>query len=186
MGTADEHEGRLKVVEATATDIPSMREFILEAWKEAGPSAWGWTGATEASIQELASVDYLRRLVSSPKVKMLLARDGGQVVGFAANRRLDEITVELAGIIVSERFTGLGIGTALLKASLDAASAGGFEEMTVKTETFNERAIGFYVANGFKRIGVSSEELEGKRVDLAVLRRRVTDQGTGRDRLDVG
>ena len=52
---------------------------------------------------------------------------------------------------------------------------------TVKTESFNERAISFYEANGFKRVGLSSEELEGKRVDLAVLRRRIASNRTGRD-----
>lgn len=43
----DTSAGRLRVAEASTSDIPSLREFILEAWKEAGPSAWGWTGATE-------------------------------------------------------------------------------------------------------------------------------------------
>ena len=169
------------MVQATSSDIPSLHEFILEAWREAGPSAWGWTGATEASVQELASVGYLGQLISNPSLKMFLAMDGDRVVGFAANRRVDETTVELAGIIVLARFTGMGIGTALMDAVTKAASTDGFKEITVKTETFNERAIGFYGANGFKRIGRSSEELEGKRVDLAVLRRKIVSNRTGRD-----
>jgi ribosomal protein S18 acetylase RimI-like enzyme len=170
----------LKVAVATTSDIPSLHGFILEAWKEAGPSAWGWTGATEESIHELASFAYLRRLVSDSKVKILLARDGERIFGFAANRSVEDTTVELAGIVVLGSVTGLGIGTELLRASLEAASADGYREMTVKTETFNERAIGFYEANGFKRIGSSKEDVEGKTIDLVVLKRKVKDDGAWR------
>jgi len=173
------------VAEASNSDISSLHEFILEAWKEAGPSAWGWTGATEERVQELASVEYLKQLVSNPKLKVLLAKDRERIVGFAVNRRVDETTVELAGVIVLGRLTGMGIGTALMGAAMKAATAGGFKEITVKTESFNQRAIGFYEANGFKRIGLSSEELDGNRVDLTVLgrpvaktERDVTDSGT--------
>jgi ribosomal protein S18 acetylase RimI-like enzyme len=161
----------MTVREANASDIPSLKEFILAAWKESGPKAWGWTGATEESIHELASEGYLQRLLSNPKVKMLLAKDGGYITGFAANRTVDTTTVELAGIIISERFTGKGIGTALMKASMERASKAGFEEMTVKTESFNSRAIGFYEANGFHRVGLESEEVGGNNVELVVLKR---------------
>ena len=161
----------LTVREATASDVPSLEEFILAAWKESGPTAWGWTGATEESIRELASEGYLRRLLSNPNVKIILAKDGGHITGFAANRTVDATTVELAGIIVSERLTGMGIGTALMKASIERASKAGFEEMTVKTETFNSRAIGFYGAKGFHRVGLEGEVVGGKTVELVVLKR---------------
>lgn len=163
----------LRVRVASASDIPSLHDFLLEAWREAGPSAWGWTGATEASIQELASADFLHKLLSNPRMKILLATGDDRIVGFAANRKVDETTVELAGIIVSEHSTGKGVGTALMKACLETASTGGFDEVIVKTETFNARAIGFYEANGFERTGESVEEIEGKRIDLVVLRRRL-------------
>ena len=169
----DDRGGYLRVAEAALSDVSSLREFILEAWKEAGPSAWGWTGATETSVQELASMDHLRELVLNPGVKVLLAMDGERVIGFAVNRKVDEIMAELAGIIVSEGSTGKGVGTALIKAAMKAASEQGFRDVTVKTEVFNERAIGFYEANGFRRAGLTTEVVEGRGIDLVILKRRL-------------
>jgi len=168
------------VAAASSSDIQPLGGFILSAWDEAGPRAWGWTGATDASIHELASADYLRQLVSNPNLKILLARHGNRIVGFAASRRVDARRIELAGIIVSEGETGMGIGTALMNASLDSALAGGFEEMIVKTETFNTRAIGFYESKGFKRVGNETEEVEGKSVSLVLLKRKLRNKGPWR------
>ena len=162
---------------ASSSDIRSLGDFILGAWRKAGPRAWGWTGATDASIHELASAKYLQQLTTNPNVKILLARDRTRILGFAASRKVDDRRIELAGIIVSESETGTGIGTALMNASLESALAGGFEEMIVKTETFNTRAIGFYEAKGFRRTGTESEEVEGKSVSLAVLKRKLSNKG---------
>jgi len=170
----------VRVVEASLSDVPYIHRFILAAWKEAGPDAWGWTGATEESVEDLASPEYLSRLISNPKVRIFLAKDRREIVGFAANRKVTEARVELGGIIVSERLTGRGIGTALMKAAIEAASLAGFADIIVKTETFNERAIGFYEASGFRRSGTTREEVGGKNIDLVILRRdlgRVGQQG---------
>jgi len=168
----------IRVVDASISDIPSIHDFVLAAWKEAGPAAWGWTGATEESVQELASPEHLLRLISNPNVRIFLATEGQQIVGFAANRKETETIVELVGIIVSERLTGRGIGTALMNAAIRAASAAGFAGITVKTETFNQRAIGFYEANGFRRSGSSREVVGGKSIDLVTLRRSLGSDST--------
>jgi ribosomal protein S18 acetylase RimI-like enzyme len=168
--------GSVRVAEASISDVPSIHSFILAAWREAGPTAWGWTGATEASVQELASPERLSRLISNPNIKIFLAKDDQRIVGFAASRKQSETTVELSGMIVSERLTGKGIGTVLMTAALQAASVAGFADIIVKTETFNERAIGFYEANGFRKAAFSKEVVEGKSIDLVILRRGLHKQ----------
>ena len=168
----------VRITSASTSDVPSIRGFILSAWKEAGPNAWGWTGATEESVQELASREHLSRLITNPNVEVFLAREGQQIVGFAADRKESETTIELSGIIVSERVTGKGIGNALMHAAIRAASAAGFAGIIVKTESFNQRAIGFYEANGFRRSGSMREVVEGRNVDLIMLRRTLQIEST--------
>lgn len=158
-------------MKATKSDVPTLGEFLLEAWREAGPSAWGWTGATKEAMQELASEDHLSRMISNPGITIFLAKGGGGVQGFAANRKINKRAVELAGVIVEESFTGKGVGNALVKTAVRSAVGQGYESMVVKTESFNERAIGFYEAEGFVRTSTEEEEVGGKKVKLAVLRR---------------
>jgi ribosomal protein S18 acetylase RimI-like enzyme len=166
--------GSLRVVEAVRRDIPQVRTFILDAWMIAGPSAWGWTGASEENVQALASSEHLAELVSNPKVKLLLAREGGRIVGLAATRESDSDTIELAGIIVDERHTGRGVGTALATRALKVATDAGYKEILVKTETFNKRALSFYESFGFVQTGVTTEDVDGRSITLSVLKRKIS------------
>jgi ribosomal protein S18 acetylase RimI-like enzyme len=143
---------------------------MLDAWKRAGSQAYGWTGATEVTIQELSSEVYLQGLVSSPKLKFFVSEENGEITGFAANRVQDSFTMELAGIIVRHDLLGEGIGSLLISKCVDSARDAGFTSMIVKTETSNERAIGFYVKKGFVRIGNTDETVGNSKVELAVLR----------------
>ncbi len=81
--------------------------------------------------------------------------------------------MELAGIVVLEEMAGRGIGTPLVDAAAEVATAGGPEEMLVKTETTNERALGFYRSRGFSDLRTSAEEVEGITVEVAELVRRL-------------
>lgn len=163
----------LKVVEARHRDIAGIRTFILDAWMIAGPSAWGWTGASEENVKALASVGHLEALITNPGVKIYLAREDRKIVGFAVTRELDRDAVELAGIIVDEYHTGKGVGTALAQRAIASAFELRYMEIIVKTEAFNKRAIGFYERNGFARDGASTEEVDGKKIELVVLKRKL-------------
>ena len=142
----------------------------MDAWKRAGLGALGWTGATENTIQEIASEKYLKRLVSNPKVKFLVSEENGEITGFAVNRAQDSSTIELAGIIVREDLLGKGVGSLLLSRCVGLAREAGFVSMTVKTEMSNERAINFYMKKGFVRVGDIVETVETSKVELAVLK----------------
>lgn len=158
-----------RVVEASLSDVDSLHDFILDAWKEAGPTALGWTGATEESVNELASPGHILRLISNEKTRIFLAKEGSEVRGFAITREIDEQTSELAGIIVREGSIGKGIGTALLSAALGAIWKGRSAQVIVRTERFNERAIRFYNKNGFAKVREEEETVDGKKIDLVVL-----------------
>ena len=159
----------MRVFRAVEADIPDLRQFILDAWRTVGPSAWGWTGATEEAIERISSNEYLNSMVSDAGKDLLVAREHNKIVGFAIDRKIDEKTVELAGMIVEEASTGKGVGSALLANAKAAACERGYNTMVVKTEAFNRRAISFYKSRGFVETGKGEENVEGTKVRLVIL-----------------
>jgi ribosomal protein S18 acetylase RimI-like enzyme len=159
----------MKVREAGQEDVERLIEFLHKAWKEAGPGALGWTGATEETIRHIASYGFLSNLLEREDTRVFIAHDDGRVVGFASNRMAGDGLVELSGIVVLESLTGVGIGGRLLEHSIEAAKEDGCTEMVVKTESFNERAVNFYLRKGFRSEATVEEEVEGSKVELVEL-----------------
>jgi ribosomal protein S18 acetylase RimI-like enzyme len=159
----------VRAVKSNPDEISALGRFMQDAWKRAGPRALGWTGATENTIQEISSKEYLERLVSNPKLKFFLSEENGVITGIAANRVQDSSTIELAGIIVRDDLLGKGIGSLLISKCIDSARDDRFASMIVKTETSNKRAINFYTKKGFVRIGNVVETVENSKVQLVVL-----------------
>ena len=157
------------VVFPTVRDVKAIREFFLAAWRQAGPEALGWAGATESNIQEISSEGFISSLLSNPETKVFAFSQDGRILGIAVNRKMDESTVELAGIIVQQDAIGKGIGTALLKSAIISAKELGFLSMRVKTETNNENAISFYRENGFTEVSMEDQEVDGKAVKVVNL-----------------
>jgi putative acetyltransferase len=143
---------------------------VLDAWKRAGPQALGWAGATEDTIHEISSEEYLMELVFDSKLKFFVSEENGEITGFAVNRVQDGSTMELAGIIIRGDLLGKGVGSLLISKCIDSARGAGFASMVVKTEASNERAISFYMKRGFVRIGNVVETVENSKIDLAMLR----------------
>jgi ribosomal protein S18 acetylase RimI-like enzyme len=158
-----------EVREAKIGDVEAFGRFILKAWDEARPGALGWTGATDENVSQLASAEFLSPLIEREGIALFLAWDRGEVVGFASNRRVDDETVELSGIVVLESMTGRGVGSRLLESSLVAAGRDGHGRVIVETEAFNERAIGFYRSRGFEVGEKRVTEVEGEQVELVEL-----------------
>lgn len=163
----------MEIREATQGDIESLTSFFFRAWREAGPGALGWTGASEERIEHIGSHDFLSSLMDRDDVRIFLAWEGGFVVGFASSTRVDEDAVELSGIVVLGSRAGKGIGSELLESAIEAAKSDGFSTMFVKTESFNDRAIQFYRRKGFKQKDTMMEEIEGVNVELLVLERAI-------------
>ena len=126
------------VREAQQRDVERLIEFLREAWREAGPGAHGWTGATEETVQRLASHGFLSDLLGRDDTRGFIALHDERVVGFSSNRRVSDELVELSGIIVLESMTGVGVSNRLLNHSIEAARGSGCEAMMVKTELQRE------------------------------------------------
>jgi putative acetyltransferase len=157
------------VREATPADVDAFAAFFRTAWREAGPEAPGFAGATDEVIDELTTRTAVLDRLGGPDRRMYLAWSSAEVVGFAATRRIDEGTVELAGIIVLGRATGRGIGSRLVQAAIDAARGDGYGRMIVRTETTNDTAQAFYRRSGFSVVGDSVEDVDGTAIPVVEL-----------------
>lgn len=157
------------VSELQAADASHLKSFLLDAWRLAGPSALGWTGATDENIAEIASESFLKGLIGNTDLRVFIAKQGEDIVGFCAIRKVDYQSVELAGIIVRQDLLGKGIGSDMLRRAREEAVELGFNAMLVKTESTNERALSFYENKGFIKQGQIVEELNGAKVNLTFL-----------------
>ena len=159
----------IRVIEAAEQDISAISDFFWEMWREAGPDAPGFTGATEGVIAEISAAEAIRPRVGGPERRMHIAYEHDRVVGFAATKTIDEATIELAGIVVLATMTGRGIGTPLVAAAVESARSEGYVSITVSTETDNNNAIAFYQARGFSQTGTSMAHVEGVDVEVVHL-----------------
>jgi ribosomal protein S18 acetylase RimI-like enzyme len=156
----------IRVSEATNADVEFFAAFFREAWRQAGPDAPGFAGATDDVIAELTTPAAVRARIGGPERRMYLAWEGGRVVGFAATKRVDAATAELAGIIVLEAVAGRGVGSQLVAAAVGSARSEGYRVMIVRTEVTNERAKGFYERRGFAVTDTATELVEGSAVEV--------------------
>jgi ribosomal protein S18 acetylase RimI-like enzyme len=164
---------RIRVREATDADISSIATFLREAWQMTGPDAPGWAGADEEVIEHLARSDVLRERIGGPERRLFIAVDAHRVVGFAATRWTGSEAAELAGIVVLQEMVGRGIGTPLLAAALGRLRSDGATDVFVRTESDNERALGFYRSRGFGDERTQIEDVEGTDVEVVELRRPI-------------
>ena len=158
-----------KVRIARATDAASLAEFFQRAWKEAGPDALGFTGATDKAIREIVSEEFLTRRITSPKNRILIAERNGRVLGFASLRIIGRGKGELSGIVVLRSESGKGLGTKLVEKACKTAARLGIKRLIVKTEVFNERAIAFYKKSGFAETRKENEKVGRRKVPVQVL-----------------
>ena len=159
----------MEPVRANVADAERIGVFLHEAWREAGPGGLGFTGATEETINEVASKEFLRKRLTNPGVQMYIVQDAERVLALASTRRINARSVELSGMMVLESLTGQGLGTALVRKALNEIHKAGFHKVVVKTEAINRRAVQFYKKMGLKEVGRGRERVEETRVDIVIL-----------------
>jgi len=172
----DEMSHPVEVAEAVTDDAPALADFLLRAWRAAGPDGLGFAGATDEIIAEIATPASLAARIGRDGRRMFVARSRDRVVGFAATRSLDTEEVELSGIVVGPESTGRGVGTRLITLALTRARSDGYRRMIVRTEPSNGPAIGFYQGRGFRARGSAVERVGETDVPLVEL---VTDLAPG-------
>lgn len=95
-------------------------------------------------------------LGAQPWVRILLAEEAGDVIGYAALCPLARMQFGVRGmdmhhLYVAQAARGIGVGKALIKASEALALAEGCQYLMVGTHPDNIVAQGIYLAMGFDR-----------------------------------
>ncbi|MHA7135158.1 GNAT family N-acetyltransferase [Oerskovia turbata] len=136
----------------------------------AGPSEYPalvdvWRSAVRATHDFLAQADFERieaALASDylPAVELLVAERDGRVVGFAG---VVEDGLEM--LFVADEARGAGVGSALLA---EAVARHGVTRVDVNEQ--NEGALGFYVSRGFREVGRSPLDSDGRPYPILHLR----------------
>lgn len=154
------------VSEAGPADAAAIGAFMLAAWEAAGPDAPGYRGATDALMAQISTEAAVRARIAPPQRRIFVARCDGDVIAFAATRRVEDDLVELAGIIVAPDMAGRGVGSRLLAAAIAAARCDGHRRIIVRTEIDNRIALGFYEARSFTRTRRLDEPVEETEVPV--------------------
>jgi ribosomal protein S18 acetylase RimI-like enzyme len=171
VGVAD--YSKVVVRPARKSDAFALSAFFTRAWKEAGPGALGFTGATDESINAISSEEFLSHRLSSLSVRIVVAELDRTVLGFASIRVIGKREGELSGVVVLESASGRGLGTKLVRRASETAGNLGLERLTVKTEAANQRAIRFYKKSGFTESGRTSEKVGRVRASLMILEKKL-------------
>ncbi|MBN1963185.1 MAG: GNAT family N-acetyltransferase, partial [Anaerolineae bacterium] len=97
-----------------------------------------------------------QRLAESPMLLVFVAETYGpdpHVIGFVALSRIATLTGTLGwmdGMVVDPAFRRIGVGAALLEATLRRATRLGMEALYVNTQRASEIAVAFYRSSGFQ------------------------------------
>ena len=112
---------------------------------------------------------------------MLVAEDGGEIVGYVAVGRATRLesnrhVADIRGLAVAPDHQGRGLGRALVQAALDAARERGARKVTLRVLGPNTAARALYESCGFVVEGVRRDEffLDGRYVDDVLMARMLT------------
>lgn len=104
---------------------------------------------------DVTEADLARDLFGAPPwLQVLVAEEGRRLAGYAALQSLSQLQfgrrgMDLHHLFVQPAARGLGLGRALVSASIAHATALGCRYLTVSTHPDNHAAQAFYLALGF-------------------------------------
>jgi N-acetylglutamate synthase-like GNAT family acetyltransferase len=107
--------------------------------------------------------------------RMLVAEEGGRVVGYVGLRRHPK-SVELEPVIVGQDHRGRGAGRALVERAVEEARAAGVKRVYASPVGRNRDAIAFFHSVGLDTVGYVHVQL-----DLEPRKRRPAERIAGRE-----
>jgi [ribosomal protein S18]-alanine N-acetyltransferase len=125
----------VRLTEGGAEDLESVMKIMTAAFSDLYGEAW--TRSQCAGILPMTGV------------KLILARDGGQVVGFSLYRSIAQ-DAELLLIAVGPRSQHRGVGRQLLRIFVENARKNGAERIHLEVRDGNP-AVRIYEAAGFEQ-----------------------------------
>lgn len=90
--------------------------------------------------------------IIKPGGQILMAKADSQIVGTVALIKVDDETLELAKMAVTEGYKGLKVGKRLLLVAINYAMKMGHTNLVLESNTNLTAAINLYIQNGFKAL----------------------------------
>lgn len=136
---------------ASGRDLEAVRDLLIETWHATYDPIYGAERVTRIT-DEWHSIAALQARLDAPMSEFLVADDGRTIGGMAFADTVDDgKTVTVRQLYVRPDHQGRGIGGMLLD-----EVEGCFPDavrIRLEVETRNEKAVAFYVAQGFARTG---------------------------------
>jgi ribosomal protein S18 acetylase RimI-like enzyme len=150
----------MTVREATADDIEAIREVARRSWEADYPTIVSRETVTDR-VDEWYASDRLADDVGRPRALVLVADEGGEVVGFS-HAVLSGDAGHILRLYVDPDHRGQGTGGGLLETTRDELFARGAEAVQAMVLAANEPGNEFYRAYGFEQTGEGTTTIAGE------------------------
>ena len=150
----------MEIREARTEDCPAIRDVArrsLEASYPLGPRA------IAGAIEEWYDQSRLERLLSGEDTLLLVADDGGQVVGFSESVVTGADTAQLLWLHVDPDNRGEDCGGQLFDATRASLRERGIDTLQGRVLAENRTGNAFYEAQGLSKVGETAVEIDDTR-----------------------
>lgn len=152
-------------------DYTSLTDFVRQVYNDTPKSMWFDERPTEEQLKDLfnAKINGIR----SGTVIDLVVLDGKRIIGEC------EIVKTVrgfgyVGILVSEKYRGMGVASGLLARAMERAKELGINVIQAEVVDVNNPALKFFNKHGFKQASKPKAVTIGnKTVDVVLLERKV-------------
>lgn len=161
------HLPNMDIRAVTEQDAPELRDYAAALFRENLP---GIFKRPEPTLDQ--ELSYIRSHLDQPNSTLLVAVDGGAIVGLAGleGGMLDEERhAATLAISVAKSHRGRGIGTALVEALIAWAPGAGITRIQLWAWENNPGAIAMYERIGFVREGIARQAVVTKHQPVDVI-----------------
>lgn len=163
----------MEIREATAEDVPAVREVAEEAWW-AAYAGFLEPGQIRRGLDELYDPEFLERAIEEAEaLEFLVAEVDGEVVGFASAELTWADEAELFTLYVHPDHWEEGVGSALLETVEEWAREAGADRLACSVFTENYAGVPFFESRGFERLGEVPTEIAGSTHEEYELEKRL-------------
>jgi len=168
--------------EATTADAADLHQLAALTFPLACPPHTS-ADSIAAFITKHLSEPAFGRYLADPDRDLLIARDGGNVVGYAMLVHAEPTDQDVAAVITTRPTTelsklyvhpdhhGAGVAAALVTRSIAAAQQRGSKTVWLGVNQLNARANRFYAKSGFAQVGTKTFQV-GDQIEQDFVRER--------------